>query len=306
MNTDIGRLVSARGGVLHRDDLLAEQPHHLLDRSISGGHLVRVLPRTYVGAGEMTDLALARAVARYADGRGVLSHLTALWLWDLLDAPGRPMHLTVRPNCGLRPTPVLRVHRAYAPPLDDDHHLRRRGLPVVGLERAIVASWPLLAAEPARAVVLRAVRDRRTTPDRLRAEVAATPRLARRASLAAMVELLAAGCQSELELFGLRHVFTGPAFAGMRPQCPVRLGARTAYLDLAAEDLQVGIELDGAAYHDGTGARERDRRRDVALAAAGWVVLRFSYGRVVGDPAGVRHEVASVIAVRRTQLRGDR
>ncbi len=302
MNSDVARLVSARGGVLHRDDLLADQPHHVLDRSVSGGHLVRVLPRTYVGAGEMTDLELARAVARYADGRGALSHLTALWLWDLLDAPGRPMHLTVRPACGLRPTPVLRVYRAYAPPLDADLRRLRRGLPVVGLERAMVASWPLLSSELARAMVLRAVRDRRTTPDRLRAELAVTPRLARRATLAAAVELLAAGCQSELELFGLRHVFSGPAFAGMRSQCPVRLGARTVYLDLAAEDLRVGIELDGAAYHDGAGARERDRRRDVALAAAGWVVLRFGYGRVVGDPAGVRGEVTSVLAVRRAQL----
>lgn len=304
MNTDIGRLVSARGGVLHRDDLLAERPHHLLDRSVSGGHLVRVLPRTYVGAGEMTDLALARAVARYADGRGALSHLTALWLWDLVDAPGRPMHLTVRPTSGLRPTPVLRVHRAYAPPIDDAARRLRRGLPVVGLERALVASWPLLASEQARAVVLRAVRDRRTTADRLMAELAVTPRLAQRAALAAMLDLLAAGCQSELELFGLRYVFSGPAFAGIRAQYPVRLGTHTAYLDLAVDDVRVGVELDGAAYHDGAAAREHDRRRDVALAAAGWMVLRFGYRRVVDDPDGVRREVSAVLAVRRRQLRG--
>jgi very-short-patch-repair endonuclease len=119
-----------------------------------------------------------------------------------------------------------------------------------------------------------------------------------------MLDLLAAGCQSELELFGLRYVFSGPAFAGIRAQYPVRLGTHTAYLDLAVDDVRVGVELDGAAYHDGAAAREHDRRRDVALAAAGWVVLRFGYRRVVDDPDGVRREVSAVLAVRRRQLRG--
>ena len=74
------------------------------------------------------------------------------------------------------------------------------------------------------------------------------------------------------------------------------------YLDLAAEDLRVGVELDGATYHDGAAAREGDRRRDVLLAADGWVVLRFGYRRLVDDVDAVRREVVAVLDIRRRQL----
>jgi very-short-patch-repair endonuclease len=66
----------------------------------------------------------------------------------------------------------------------------------------------------------------------------------------------------------------------------------------------VDVELDGAAFHGSAGDRERDTRRDVALAALGWVVLRFSYRRLTTDPGGCRREIAAVCAARRRQLTG--
>ena len=55
---------------------------------------------------------------------------------------------------------------------------------------------------------------------------------------------------------------------------------------------RVAVELDGAAFHGSREARERDLRRDTALAAAGWIVLRFSYARLIADPDGCRREIA--------------
>ena len=45
--------------------------------------------------------------------------------------------------------------------------------------------------------------------------------------------------------------------------------------------------MDGAAFHGSADARERDTRRDVALATLGWVVLRFSCQRLIAISAPV-------------------
>ncbi len=46
---------------------------------------------------------------------------------------------------------------------------------------------------------------------------------------------------------------------------------------------------------EATRPRERDLRRDTALAAPGWVVLRFSYARLMADPEGCRREIEAVV-----------
>jgi very-short-patch-repair endonuclease len=82
----------------------------------------------------------------------------------------------------------------------------------------------------------------------------------------------------------------------------VALPFGTVHLDAAIPELLVDVEMDGMAFHDSPQARERDRRRDVALSARGWVVLRFSYRRLTQDPAGCRREILAVCRARETQL----
>jgi very-short-patch-repair endonuclease len=64
----------------------------------------------------------------------------------------------------------------------------------------------------------------------------------------------------------------------------------------------LAVELDGAAYHGEPGQRERDIRRDAAVATFGIQTVRFSHPRIFGDPDGVRAEVLAILAVRRRQL----
>ncbi len=63
----------------------------------------------------------------------------------------------------------------------------------------------------------------------------------------------------------------------------------------------MAVELDGAAFHGSRKQRERDLRRDTALAALGWVVLRFSYARLMSDPEGCRREIVAVVSARLTR-----
>ncbi len=57
----------------------------------------------------------------------------------------------------------------------------------------------------------------------------------------------------------------------------------------------MAVALDGAASHGSRDQRERDLRRDTALAALGWVVLRSSYRRLTTDPEGCRREIEAVV-----------
>ena len=57
-----------------------------------------------------------------------------------------------------------------------------------------------------------------------------------------------------------------------------RLGVEVgpARVDLAVPELRLAIEHDGRAVHEQPGVFRDDRRRQNALVAAGWTVLRFT------------------------------
>ena len=58
-------------------------------------------------------------------------------------------------------------------------------------------------------------------------------------------------------------------------------------VDFAWPDRRIVVEVDGAAFHDSVTDREHDERRDRALEAAGWIVLRLSWNDVMKRPTSV-------------------
>lgn len=146
------------------------------------------------------------------------------------------------------------------------------------------------------------LRERQVTITGLRQEVDRRPGLPGRAAPVGLIGLVESGCQSELEIWGVRSVLRAPGMPPFVQQHRVVLPFATVHLDAALPELKIAIELDGAAFHGSAEARERDTRRDVALAAAGWVVLRFSYRRLTTDPEGCRREILQVCAARRQFL----
>lgn len=209
------------------------------------------------------------------------------------------MHLTVPPSARYRGSRDVRVHRrdgfTAAPP----HAIARGGWPVTRLETSIVDSWPMLDADAQRTSAILAVGRRLTTPDRLRVALADRPRLPGRRVLAALIGKLAAGCRSELELWGYDVVFRDPALASLRWQVPVTVPQGRVHLDLYDEETRTNFELDGAKHHAGPLDRERDLRRDAALAVAGITVVRFTHDRLVHSPADVRAQAVAILAARR-------
>ena len=89
----------------------------------------------------------------------------------------------------------------------------------------------------------------------------------------------------------MRHVLALPGIPPCEQQHKILLPGGPVRLDAAWPEVKLAVELDGAAFHGSPEARERDLRRDAALAARGWLVLRFSYRRLLREREACRAEI---------------
>ncbi len=301
MRPALREVLRAGDGVVTR---AAAEHHESVDRNgleyaVRAGHLLRPLPRTFLRPEFREDWqAVLRAALAYAGGPVAASHLSALRVWGLPVPEGAWTHLMTGETRHLRGAPGVRVHRREGFAVEPPDVLEREGVPVTRLEAALVDSWPLLDGDAKRAPLIMAVNERMTTPERVGEELSRAPRLAGRRHLVKLLDRLDAGCRSPLELWGYDQVFAGRAFARLSWQVPVRLDGRTVILDILDEATGVNIELDGVAHHTSRQDRERDMRRDAALAALGYTVVRYSGARLLREPQVVRAEVLRVLAVR--------
>lgn len=270
---------------------------------MAAGRLLRPYPGVVV-LPERTSSWRTRALAAVYGTGGVLSHTSALAVWRVAAPPG-PIHVSVPASRRALRRPGLVVHRVRNLLSD-----RLGPYPVTHLPRSLVDTWGLAhgahgrpgLVELARGAVITTLRERQVRVAALRTGEQRCPALPGRAALRDLVGLVAAGCQSELEIWGLRHVLRAPGMPRMVQQHPVVLPFATVHLDAAIPELRIAVELDGAAFHGSPEAREKDTRRDVALAALDWVVLRFSYRRLTQEPDACRQEILQVCPARRALL----
>jgi hypothetical protein len=299
----IEQTLADHGGLATRQQLLARVPRTVLDGYVGRRFLDRVFPRVYCRAGRHRDdrLVLRAALAHVGPG-AALSHLTALHLHGAHPLT-RPLHLTVDHDTRRAGARDLVVHRRLRFDVASEQCTVRAGLPVTALPRSLVDSWPLLSRVERRPLLLETVRRRRTTAHALRAALAERPNVAGHAALAQTIELIADGCQSELEVMGVLTVFTHRSLPRGIGQYRIPLPDGVAvHADRAWPEVKLAVEMDGARFHTSPEDRQRDLARDAALAAIGWVVLRFTYAEVLRDPDGVRARVLAVHRMRTSQL----
>jgi predicted transcriptional regulator of viral defense system len=289
-------------GAAARDAVTLASSVSSVKRWTAAGQLVLIHPGVVV-LPHLADDLLTRARAANLWTKGPISHASALELWEMLTPAGGPLHVTVPADRFPRRSTGVVVHRTTL----ELPVTRLRGVQVTTLPRSLVDAWdwahrsskgrPHGGIAQARQAVIECLRSRRTDLAAVRRASAAAPVHAGRAQLAALLDLIAAGCESELEIWGVTTVLPGPPrLPRWVQQYAVRLGeGRSVRLDAAYPEVRVAVELDGAAFHGSRQARERDLRRDTALAALGWVVLRFSYARLMSDPEGCRREIEAVV-----------
>jgi hypothetical protein len=92
--------------------------------------------------------------------------------------------------------------------------------------------------------------------------------------------------------------------AGPRTRRSCSAGGRAGGRVVAVADLlfareRVIVEVDGMRAHSGQSAFVRDRRRQNALVAAGYLVLRFTWWDLVERPQAVVNEIVNTLELRR-------
>lgn len=252
------------------DGVVAAREHPHLSRCLNScafrGELIRLLPGVYAKPDHHDLDARLQAVCAYGEPL-VITRRAAAWLtwWpeldlgDIIDVASpteiktgvgyRFEQRLVRPDLttrcfGLRVTvPELTVLDL----IDDlgavaiDEALRRRAVTLPRLLRALRLT-PGRRGNQLRRELLEDSRDEPWSP------------LERRAH-----RLLRAG--------GIEGWFTNYR---------IDIGTDTFLLDVALPQVRLGLEFDGARFHDTDDAFHLDRRKDRALSRAGWQIVRFT------------------------------
>jgi very-short-patch-repair endonuclease len=253
----------------------------LTDRQVThrhaSGEWERLLPGVFRVAGAApSPLEAAWAAMLWAGRQSVLSHLTAANLWQLDDVRGVAVEITIERPRSLRHQGI-RVHRV--PDLGAVERTILDGLRVTTIERTLVDVSAVLRPDQLEIALESALRRGLTSVDRMRDRVGVSSD-SRRKGTRVIRSLLdhgtggrPSGSAPEVRLAQL--LVRGGLPSPVR-QHEVRVGTQRFLLDLAYPAHRIGIEYDGARWHSGRVAQERDRTREHALVAGGWRVLRVT------------------------------
>jgi hypothetical protein len=177
----------------------AGMTYRQVNRLLTNGRWQSLFPRVYVAFdGPIPAVTMHHATLLYAGTDAALSYESAGFLWYLCRQP-RWIHITIPYGRHVVAQPGLVIHRSRSLSVADVHPALapRR----TRIERTVI---DLLAhagsAGAALSIVADAMRNRRTTPDRLRLALGETPRVRWRTEVLAALPDVAAGAHSLLEI----------------------------------------------------------------------------------------------------------
>jgi predicted transcriptional regulator of viral defense system len=251
------------------------------------GRLRRVHRGVYAIGGAALPREGRDLAAVLACGPGaVLSHTSAAVHWGLLTYDPPKPHVTA--HAGRAGAPGIRLHRTRS--LDAHETTTHRGIPITTLAKTLLdvaASSPMSHLEHAIGQAMRnQLYDHRAIEDVLaRHEGRRGTKALRRATIDP------AFTRSELE----RRFRRLCRRAGLpRPLSNVTVAAldhQPYEVDFHFPAHRLVVEIDGWDTHRTRIAFERDRAKDAALVAAGYIVLRFTKRQIAYDPETVAARV---------------
>ena len=235
----------------------------------------------------------------------VASHRLALDLWGAKGSDPVPIEVTVVRESAPRPAGVV-VHRSRD--LHPDHTTARDGIPVTTAARSIVDAGQVLKRWGVEAALEDLLRLQHVTLDQVSAALVLHARRGR-PGIGALRRVLAdralddRPADSVLETaFARLCRDAGLPSPELHPE--ILVDGVALHPDFGFEGSPVLVELDGFEHHGDRAAFERDRRRDQALTAAGYVVLRFTWRQVVHQPLTVVATLRRVLAAQPSGLLG--
>lgn len=268
------------------------------------GRLLRVHRGVYaVGLAPPTPSGRQLAAVLACGDGAVLSHTSAAAAWGLRAPQGGVVHLTVPPGNGSASRRGIRVHRGRR--LEDADAVTTGLLPVTSIARTLVDLGDVARPEQVRRAFVRAEQLRAVDMTQVDAALASA---GRRRGAAVLRSLLAVydprwqRTRSDLELAMLDLIRD---FGLPEPRVNEWLLGRFL-VDFLWRDVRVVVETDGRKVHGTATALRDDARRDRALRAAGFKVLRVANRDVRDQPARVAKRVARALSSPRARaLRAD-
>jgi very-short-patch-repair endonuclease len=263
-------------------------------RQLRHRDVVRLSRDTYLPRALLQDLTVRLdAVLLTAPSNAVVSHVTAATLWGLaipMQQEDARVHLTVATGSAVRSRADRTIHRS---PLVAEEVVERLSLRMTTPQR----TWRDLAATlppPALLAVTDQVVAHWCSISDLEAQLRLRPYGRGSARARAVLPVADPRAESPMEsvLRWLLHTAGVPA---PELQHVIRTADGEFRADLAWPGAKVLVEFDGAIHREG-GVFVRDLRRQNALVAAGWTVLRFSGADVLGRPDQVVAQIVRVLA----------
>lgn len=211
-----------------------------------------------------------------------LSHRSAAVLWELLSHDSPRPHVIVPAGRSNRRTAGIQRHRSSD--FTEGEGVKHRGIPATTVLRTLVdLSRGRLPTHSLNAAVRQAGRLHRVDLQPLRDQ----PRLG---PIVRLYDPLIGLTESELEalFLALCTKFRLPA-----PQPQEWFGSHRA--DFTWHEHRLVVELDSRRWHDNDVNFLTDRRKERAIRAAGYEVLRFTWAEIVHEPAGVAAEIRAAM-----------
>jgi very-short-patch-repair endonuclease len=289
-------LAAGQHGVVARYQLVAAGvPAYAIDNRVRNGRLESLHRGVYRVVGPVRAALEREMAAVLACGMGAhLSHVSAAAVMGFVPAPGTdaPTHVTTtsrRPERG----PGIRVHRVARLGTDDVTVVN--GIPTIAAARTIMDLASVLGPKGLEQAVARAERAGFATVADVAGLVERHPGRRGVRALRAVLgldggpALLRSGAE-ELLLDMIRS-------AGLpAPRANVRVAGFEVDFSWSAPPLVV--EVDGYTYHSSPAMLTRDRRRDRAIRAAGYDLLRYTLADLTEGRDGVLREIAQALVRR--------
>lgn len=273
-------------GLATRHQLVERKiPPSTIDAALGTGRLVRHAPGVYrVPGAPITPFVTALAFVLAAGPGALASHLTAAWLWSLIDH--LPSHHVSVARWHRRQIPGCIVHECR----DLDRALPGRvaGVPVTGVGRTIL-DCAAMGMDP-QPLIDEARRRHEISRTLIPAVITAHARSGR----GGISALRAAVADDEMPHSDFERMvcnwLTGEGVGGWQLHHRLVLpGYGPAELDIAWHPERVYLELEGADHRDRALVHDRDTERQNALVLAGWKPLRTTYRRwVLSSPLLLR------------------
>lgn len=292
---DLVRTLKAEPRSWSYAELLTRWSRNAVRAAVGAGEIQRVLPSRYAASEHATSvLVRAHSAINRGGPASVALGLAAAAAYGLCAANPDAIAVSAPQGARMPDAPWLRVRRTP----QTFKFTAWNGLRIAPAADAVVTAFDDVRPDDAASLVFRSVQQRLTSAHQIRDAAAHWRPIRRRAALLQAVCDAEAGCESVLEAFGLRRVFTGHEFAHWLRQHRLMLDGIGVRLDMYDPLTRTAVELDGETYHGSDEARGRDARRDALLASHGILTVRFTSRDLRQHPGWCRDTTLRTVRMR--------